>query len=71
MSAPKLRVVTDPAREAQVRDRLLREAIRFGKTVLDTETSDKEWIHVARARRLRAAAVAYLAVVNPQDGETP
>lgn len=70
MSAPRLRVVTDPAREVQVRDRLLREAIRFATTVSDAQRRNRDWIHVGRALRLLAAATAYADVVNPQDGET-
>lgn len=70
MAAPKLRVVTDPAREVQVRDCLLREAIRLATAVQDTKSNGKSWLHVARAERLLAAATAYAAVVNPQDGET-
>lgn len=73
MSAPKLRVVTDPDREIDVRDQLLREAVRFATTVSDTKRAEKAWIHVARAERLLAAAVAYLDVVGPSatlNGDT-
>jgi hypothetical protein len=64
---PKLRVVTDPAREVEIRDRLLREAVRFATTVSDIENGGKQWVHTGRARRLLAAAVAYLDVMGQSD----
>lgn len=65
----QLRVVTDPAREVEVRDRLLREAIRLATAVSETRQAGKPVFPTGRALRLLSAATAYLDVMRP-NGET-